>query len=141
LRSGRQAVEHAHALDINTDYRQLVDEFFSHYFGPLLAAWDEEDGHHVEFVMPGDFDDDGTSDGADFLYWQRNDGSEANLDLWQASFGDVASAMTASSTGVPEPTTGITLMLGVVVMLTRHGVVVSKPIPFLICANNPPLLT
>ena len=58
-------------------------------FGPLLAAWNEEDGHHVEFVMPGDFDTDGDVDGADFLSWQLNDGSQSSLADWQAEFGDV----------------------------------------------------
>ena len=132
-------------------------------FGPLLAAWDEEDGHHVDFVVPGDFDSDGTCDGADFLawqrgesryplsssdlaewqekfgvpvsgdfdgdgdvdgvdflYWQLNDGSESNLDLWQAAFGNVASSVTAASTGVPEPTTGLLLVLGMASLLFRR---------------------
>ncbi len=131
--------------------------------GGLLAAWDAEPGHHVEFVVPGDFDGDGTCDGADFLawqrgespyplsssdlaewqaefgvpvsgdfdddgdvdgadflYWQLNDGSESDLDLWQATFGDVASSITAASTGVPEPTTGLMLMLGMAAMLFRR---------------------
>jgi hypothetical protein len=93
--------------------------------GDFLADWDEEDGHHVEFVVqPGDFDEDGDVDGADFLYWQLNDGSESGLADWQATFGDVASPITAASTGVPEPTTGLMLMLGMAAMLFRRGVVV-----------------
>jgi hypothetical protein len=28
----------------------------------------------------GDFDNDGDVDGADFLYWQLNDGSQSDLD-------------------------------------------------------------
>ena len=120
-------------------------------FGPLLAAWDDEEGHHVQFVVPGDFDFDGDVDGNDFLYWQLNDGSQSDLDEWQAefsvpvsgdfdddgdvdgtdflhwqlndgsasgladwqaNFGNVASPITAASTTVPEPATGLMLMLG-----------------------------
>jgi hypothetical protein len=60
----------------------------------------------------GDFDEDSDVDGADFLYWQRNDGSESNLDLWQATFGEVANPITAASTAVPEPSTLLLLLLG-----------------------------
>ena len=67
-----------------------------------------------------DFDGDGDVDGADFLYWQLNDGRESNLDLWQANFGNDASPITATSTGVPEPTTGLMLMLGMASLLFRR---------------------
>ena len=80
----------------------------------LLAAWDAEPGHHVEFVSPVDFDFDGDVDGADFLAWQLNDGSQSGLDIWQEQFGDVASAMTTASTGVPEPSTMLMLAVGLV---------------------------
>ena len=80
-----------------------------------LAEWQAEFGVPVS----GDFDEDGDVDGADFLYWQLNDGSESGLDLWQATFGTAASPMTAASTGVPEPMAGLMLMLGVATMLFR----------------------
>ena len=69
--------------------------------------------------------------GTDFLYWQLNDGSESDLDLWQATFGNVASSITRASTGVPEPTTGLMLMLGMAVVLLRRNADVSKFHPFL----------
>jgi hypothetical protein len=81
-----------------------------------LAEWQAEFGA----MDSGDFDGDGDVDGADFLHWQLNDGSESNLDLWQAAFGNVASFVAATSTGVPEPTTGILLMLGMAAMLTGY---------------------
>ena len=58
-------------------------------------------------------------DGADFLNWQLNDGSESDLDLWQANFGSVASSAAAASIGVLEPSTGLMLMLGLITMLFR----------------------
>lgn len=74
-----------------------------------------------ETILAADFDIDGDVDGADFLHWQLNDGSETGLADWQANFGNDASSMTAASTTVPEPTTGLLLMLGVAVMLTGYN--------------------
>jgi hypothetical protein len=79
--------------------------------GGSLNAWDGESGHHVEFVVPGDFDGDGTNDGADFLYWQINDGSPAGLQLWRNNFGTI-SQQAASVDAVPEPSTLLLSMLG-----------------------------
>ena len=76
----------------------------------------------------GDFDEDGDVDGGDFLYWQINDGSLAGLQLWQENFGSVASSAAATSTAVPEPATGIMLLLGMAVMFTGRRTSVSKPI-------------
>ena len=53
----------------------------------------------------GDFDGDGDVDGADFLAWQRNDGTTAGLTAWQNNFGTAALQAAAKSTShaVPEP--------------------------------------
>jgi hypothetical protein len=100
--------------------------------GGLLATWDNESGHHVDFVVPGDFDFDGDVDGGDFLAWQRgkssNPPSQSDLDDWRASFGAVASSAAAASTGVPEPATWIMLMLGMATLFTVRRTAVSKPI-------------
>ena len=63
-------------------------------------------------AMPGDFDGDGDVDGADFLAWQRNDGTTAGLAAWQDNFGAAALQATATSAShaVPEPT-ALLLML------------------------------
>jgi fibronectin-binding autotransporter adhesin len=54
-------------------------------------------------TTPGDFDNDGDVDGRDFLVWQRNT-AVGNLADWQANYGAGSlSAITASSTSVPEP--------------------------------------
>jgi hypothetical protein len=78
--------------------------------GDLLATWDGEAGHHVEFVLPGDFDDDGDVDGADFLVWQH-DQSIGSLTDWQSYYGTVA-PLSSSQTGVPEPATLAFVALG-----------------------------
>ena len=89
-----------------------------------LNIWQENFGTKDSI----DFDDDGDVDGADFLSWQRNGVSESDLILWRATFGDVASPNTAASAIVPEPPTGIMLMLGMAAMLSVCRAAVSKPI-------------
>ncbi|MEM9657895.1 MAG: PEP-CTERM sorting domain-containing protein, partial [Planctomycetota bacterium] len=51
-------------------------------------------------ALPGDFDGNGTVDGADFVLWQR-DASVGELADWEANFGTSAAA--ASVASVPEP--------------------------------------
>ena len=55
--------------------------------------------------LPGDFNDDGKVDGADFLAWQRGESasprSPEDLADWQSNFGVSAASPTAA--GVPEP--------------------------------------
>ena len=74
--------------------------------------------------LAGDFDGDRDVDGNDFLTWQRGESpiplSQSDLEVWQANFGDVASPVTATSTTVPEPTTGLMLMLGMASLLFRR---------------------
>jgi hypothetical protein len=61
---------------------------------------------------PGDFDNDGDVDGRDFLAWQRGESpvalSASDLQEWQENYG--ASGL-ASVNAVPEPSTGLLLIL------------------------------
>jgi len=61
---------------------------------------------------PGDFDNDGDVDGRDFLAWQRGGSPSAlsagDLQDWQQNYG--ASGL-ASFNSVPEPSTGLLLIL------------------------------
>ena len=73
----------------------------------------------------GDFNLDGTVDGLDFLAWQRGDSpdplSQSDLLSWQENFGQ-SFPLDATSTTVPEPTSGLLLVLAVVALnTTRRG--------------------
>ncbi|WP_218932419.1 sulfatase-like hydrolase/transferase [Adhaeretor mobilis] len=52
-------------------------------------------------ALSGDFDNDGDVDGADFLKFQRDDGSASGLVAFQDNYG--STSVTASSGAVPEP--------------------------------------
>jgi hypothetical protein len=52
-------------------------------------------------TQPGDFNGDLIVDGADFLKWQREDGTPASLLEWETFYGD--GALSAATASVPEP--------------------------------------
>ena len=68
----------------------------------------------AETGLTGDFDMDGDVDGEDFLLWQRDMGV-GDLSDWEANFGtsSLAAASTATTSAVPEPTSGLLLAFGV----------------------------
>jgi hypothetical protein len=59
--------------------------------------------------LAGDFDFDNDVDGADFLVWQRTDGTAAGLNEWQTNYGAPLSSLLVIST-IPEPTTLMLLL-------------------------------
>jgi len=71
---------------------------------------------------PGDFDDDGDTDGNDLLTWQRGESpnslSTEDLAAWEANYGMVATH-SAASAAVPEPTTSA-LALAALCLATRR---------------------
>lgn len=81
------------------------------------------------FSKVGDFNSDGQVNGSDFLAWQRgespNPSSASDLADWEANFGAAAS-LSANSIQVPEPATGIMLLIGMVTLLTNNRTAVSK---------------
>ncbi len=94
----------------------------------LGLLWDLEYGANEVVLalietIPGDFDLDDDADGNDFLLWQRggspNPLSASDLAAWQDSFGTVTRSTVAATAAaaVPEPTTGLLLVLGLAAML------------------------
>jgi len=85
----------------------------------------------VKLTIPtdGDFDFDQKVDGFDFLMWQRGESpnplSTTDLAAWEANYGAVA-PLAATSTAVPEPATGIMLLIGMINMLFRRDEVESR---------------
>jgi hypothetical protein len=58
--------------------------------------------------IPGDFNNDGKVDAADYVVWRKTDSSSAGYNTWRSHFGfsSGAGAATAQSSGtvsVPEP--------------------------------------
>jgi hypothetical protein len=50
----------------------------------------------VPAIMPGDYNQDGAVDAADYVVWRKNDGTPAGYDMWRANFGATAAVDAAS---------------------------------------------
>ena len=73
--------------------------------------------------LPGDFNNSGKVDGADFLLWQRNFGQPgydaAALATWKANFG--SGAAVAAAGAVPEPAAfALIAMAGAALAVSRR---------------------
>jgi hypothetical protein len=53
--------------------------------------------------LPGDYNQDGRVDAADYVVWRENDGGQPGYDAWRTNFGRTAGSGSGSSTAVPEP--------------------------------------
>jgi hypothetical protein len=78
--------------------------------------------------IPGDYNQNGTVDAADYVVWRDSNGSPAGYDLWRTNFGDTAGAgvgaggeRSVASTAVPEPASGLLFGLAAVSVLGLLG--------------------
>jgi hypothetical protein len=96
------------------DIRIQVDDDGELY---ILSKSDGMIRYIVEAIGDADFDNDGDVDGRDFLAWQRGNGDAdgdgiigaADLIFWQQQYG--IGSLVAESTAVPEPTTGMLMLV------------------------------
>ena len=73
-------------------------------------------------TFPGDFNGDGSVDGADYVTWRMGLGTtytQSDYDVWRSRFGSTsAAAASARSAAVPEPTFWMLLSVGASLLLT-----------------------
>jgi hypothetical protein len=60
-------------------------------------------------ALPGDHNEDGTVDAADYVAWRQAAGTPAEYDEWRANFG-VTAGGGSSAAAVPEPATVVLLL-------------------------------
>ena len=62
--------------------------------------------------IPGDYNNNGTVDAADYVVWRKTNGTPAGYNLWRANFGQTAGsgAGANASAAVPEPATLVLLI-------------------------------
>jgi hypothetical protein len=74
--------------------------------------------------LPGDFNEDGAVDAADYVVWRKTDGTAPGYDEWRANFGRTAAGSSVAPAGaVPEPGTTYLLLSALFFVNTlRRGV-------------------
>jgi uncharacterized protein YjbI with pentapeptide repeats len=85
----------------------------------------------VSGVLPGDFNNDGTVDAADYTVWRKGLGTlytQSHYDIWRANFGAMLGSGGAAlpsaaplSPAVPEPATFALLALGLPLIVWRNS--------------------
>jgi T5SS/PEP-CTERM-associated repeat protein len=66
--------------------------------------------------IPGDYNQNGTVDAADYVVWRKTDGGFPGYNLWRTNFGEPAGSGSGASANatVPEPATLVMLILAAV---------------------------
>jgi hypothetical protein len=74
--------------------------------------------------IPGDFNLNGKVDAADYVVWRKNNGTQADYNLWRSHFGQTAGGAGASagspSALVPEPAIQVMLLVAALIMYFRR---------------------
>jgi len=74
-------------------------------------------------VLPGDFNNDGVVDTADYVAWRKTDGTPAGFTTWRENFGRTAGTGSATFNrdnlaSAPEPATGLLLVSAAAAIIT-----------------------
>jgi hypothetical protein len=70
--------------------------------------------------LPGDYNDDGAVNAADYVVWRKTDGSQAGFQMWRANFGKtlgsgastLPSPAVTTHPAVPEPAGALLSIIG-----------------------------
>jgi T5SS/PEP-CTERM-associated repeat protein len=81
-------------------------------------------------ALPGDYNADGIVDTADYVVWRKGLGTlftPGDYDVWRVHFGQTASSGAGASANVaiPEPTTLILVLMGILGLLSRRHITLS----------------
>lgn len=110
---------HVRLSSLDIDDRVYIDNL-------RIATYYEEVVSEIPEGLSGDFNNDDTVDGADFLTWQGGFGDGADLGVWKAHYGGPLSNVAAASQNVPKPISGVlcgTTVLGL--LLHRRRILLS----------------
>jgi Low-density lipoprotein receptor repeat class B/PEP-CTERM motif len=102
------------------------------YFQDVLTGLASPTAIVIVPTLPGDYNQNGTVDAADYVMWRKNPdafgGDPAGYDTWRAQFGQTAGsgAEFNPNVAVPEPSTLLMLVAGILTMRFRQRASVSK---------------
>jgi hypothetical protein len=97
---------------VGTSGTSRVDNFSIYYY----AILDD---------LPGDFNDDGAVDAADYVVWRKlNSGDMVAYNEWRTNFGRTSAGAGGEASGsgaVPEPASWLCVALGICLVAWRRG--------------------
>jgi hypothetical protein len=72
-------------------------------------------------AIPGDYNQNGTVDAADYVVWRKTDGTQTGYNIWRTNFGEPGGSGSAASAtaSAPEPSTLVMLMFAAAVSCIR----------------------
>jgi hypothetical protein len=88
-------------------------------------AWNTSELYTVGILsvgLPGDFNNNGTVDAADYVIWRKTDGTQAGYNLWRSHFGQTAGSGTGTNAtaAVPETKTLVLLLAAIAGAFVRQ---------------------
>jgi len=76
-------------------------------------------------ALPGDYNDDGTVDAADYVVWRKTDNSPSGYNTWRMHFGETigsgSGAADSANAAVPEPASLAMFVLAAAVAMPRRS--------------------
>jgi hypothetical protein len=70
-------------------------------------------------TLEGDFNTDGVVDAGDYVWWRKNDGAPTSYNTWRTNFGRTGPASGLDITRVPEPTSGVIMLITALLLVNR----------------------
>ena len=78
-------------------------------------------------TLEGDYNGNGVVDAADYAWWRKSGGGAAGYNTWRANFGRTGAAATgAGFASVPEPVSGVMVVIASVALVLRSSTVRSR---------------
>jgi poly(3-hydroxybutyrate) depolymerase len=92
-------------------------------YWPQAFDWMFSHSLAVPEPTPGDFNNNGAVDAADYVVWRKNLGTQSSYDTWRAHFGQPAGSGSGiiANAVVPEPATLMLLMFAAAGWCLRRG--------------------
>jgi PEP-CTERM motif len=100
------------------------------YFQDVLTGLTSPTAIVIVPTLPGDYNQNGTVDAADYVIWRKTGGSTDDYNAWRAHFGQtfsfgsglgVSAASQPMLPAVPEPATLVLMMLAATGWCLRRG--------------------
>jgi hypothetical protein len=70
--------------------------------------------------LPGDYNENGVVDAADYVVWRKNNGTQEEYNTWRTNFGRTSGAASLAGATAPEPTSCVLLILAAAVGRLRR---------------------